>query len=531
MKPIIEDIQDLSESKELYDSRPNRFMIFTVYFILFMILIAIIWAIISNKEIIVKGNGLFKGNTNLYDVSSAVTGTITDNNITNGQYVKEGDILYTIHIEQLSETIFNYQNDLKEANDRLEILLGYEKSLDGNTEELEMLSENKFYDEFINRRNLLYTNMSLDDDDIKGKQALYKGNMDMYFEAISEYDQKIGKLNEVKRSISERNNYIDSTDNYYSSIVDSYLISYDYLSSQYDNKLFSYQKEIDEYKELLSNIQQRKEEESVSGNDQSVTSEETIEEQIESLSNEYDSLDKEKTKALSNLESQQLLSIEQQIANYNDAKISLNTSYTNAGLQYRSVSYVREETKDNAIILNEKAKIASEVLDYQQQVKEYEQYLNNYDIQNNNCYIRANNSGYFFAEKELKFGEYIQEGMSLGTIYPELNNDYYAEIYIDNKDIAKVKEGQVVKFEISAFPSREYGFFTGTIDNISKDIVKDQMTGNAFYLVKVHCNETEKTSDKGKTAIIKNGMACQAKIVVDEEKVFDYFLERINLSE
>ena len=373
--------------------------------------------------------------------------------------------------------------------------------------------------------------MSLDDDDTEGKQALYRGNMDIYSEAISEYEQKIKKLNEVKKCISERDNHINDSDNYYSSIVDSYLISYDYLSSQYDSKLFSYQKEINEYKELLSEGHQRNEGESVSGNDQSFVNEETINKQIESVSMEYDSLDKEKAKALSNLEKQQLLSIEQQIANYNDALISLNTSYTNAGLQYRSVSYVGEETKDTAIILSEKAKIFSEVLEYQQQVKEYEKYLNNYDIQNNNCFIRANNSGYYFAEKELKCGEYVQEGMSLGTIYPELDSDYYAEIYIDNKDIGKVKEGQVVKFEISAFPSREYGFFTGTIDNISKDIVMDQMTGNAFYLVKVHCNETEKTTDKGKIAIIKNGMACQAKIIVDEEKVFDYLLERINLVE
>ena len=34
MKPIIIDMKDMSDSTEVYDSKPNRFMIYTIYAIL-----------------------------------------------------------------------------------------------------------------------------------------------------------------------------------------------------------------------------------------------------------------------------------------------------------------------------------------------------------------------------------------------------------------------------------------------------------------------------------------------------------------
>ncbi|MCQ2550229.1 MAG: efflux RND transporter periplasmic adaptor subunit [Lachnospiraceae bacterium] len=47
----------------------------------------------------------------------------------------------------------------------------------------------------------------------------------------------------------------------------------------------------------------------------------------------------------------------------------------------------------------------------------------------------------------------MQEGTTIGMVYPETESKYYAEIYVENSDIAKIKEGQEVKFEISAYPS------------------------------------------------------------------------------
>ena len=100
---------------------------------------------------------------------------------------------------------------------------------------------------------------------------------------------------------------------------------------------------------------------------------------------------------------------------------------------------------------------------------------------------------------------------------------------MENTDIARVKEGQAVKFEIAAYPSGEYGYFEGIVENIARDISVDQSAGYAYYLVKVKCDNMTLKGKDGKEAKLMNGMACQAKIVIDEKNVLTYLLEKIDL--
>lgn len=57
----------------------------------------------------------------------------------------------------------------------------------------------------------------------------------------------------------------------------------------------------------------------------------------------------------------------------------------------------------------------------------------------------------------------------------------------------------------------------------------DESSGSAYYLVKVKCEQATFTNKEGKTGSIMNGMACQAKVVVDEENVLEYLLKKIEL--
>ncbi len=229
------------------------------------------------------------------------------------------------------------------------------------------------------------------------------------------------------------------------------------------------------------------------------------------------------------MELQQINSIEQQISGYNDTILSLKSNLTNAKLQLATVTDTDNESKERVAVLTEKGNVAAEILAYQDKVKECENYLKSYDIQNDNCIVKANMSGYFNTSKELKKGSYVQEGTTIGSIYPESESKYFAEIYVENSDIAKIKEGQEVKYEIAAYPSNEYGYFSGTVENIAKDISVEQSTGYAYYLVKVSCEDlTLKDKDNEEVSLI-NGMACQAKIVTDEENVLRYILKKIDL--
>ena len=548
MKPIIVDMKDMSDSTEVYESKPNRFLVYTIYLIFIILVVAVLWMALFKMDIVVKSNGIFKGSTAVYEISSGVTGSVKESHIENGQYVTEGDVLYVLSIDELSDTILRYQNELEAANARLEILSAYEKSLDGDKTDLEALSNNAYYDEFINRRELLYANINLSESDTAGQVTLYQDNVDSISETIAKYNKKIEKLNTVKQCIMTQNNSFDSSEGIYCSMVSSYLASYSYTALQYDNQINEYQRQINEYEEQIKKAEASKEDESatgdetVSGNDianengtyatqlSNVTVDiQALKKQRDALITARDSVKKEKTQALMNLELQQITTIEQQISGYHDTILSLETNLTSAKLQLDAVNGVDNETKETVAILTEKGNIATEILTYEDKVKECETYLKSYDIRNNNCIVKANVSGYFYLSQELKTGSFIQEGTAIGTIYPEAESKYYAEIYVENTDIAKIKEGQEVKFEIAAYPSSEYGYFEGTVENIAKDISVDQSKGNAYYLVKVKCENMILKGKDGEEATLMNGMACQAKIVVNEENVLTYLLEKIDL--
>lgn len=550
MKPIILDMKDISDSTEVYESKPNRFLIYTIYLILIILVVAVLWMRLFKIDVVVKSNGIFKGSNAVYEISSDVTGSVKETNIQDGQYVKEGDILYVLTIDELSDTILRYQNELEAAQARIKILSAYEKSLDGDKTELETLDDNPYYEEFVNRRKLLYANVDLNESDTEGQVTLYQGNVDSISGTIAKYNEKIEKLNVVKQCITARNNTFDASEGIYYSMISSYLASYNYTALQYDNQINEHQRQIDEYEE-----QMKKAEAEASIEDKTVTEEETVSDngistetisvvastenttanieelkkQRDALITAQDSAKKEKTRALRNLELQQITTIEQQIAGYNDTILSLETNLASAKLQLEAINSADNETKESVAILTEKGNVAAEILNYEDKVKECETYLKSYDIQNDNCVIKANVSGYFYIAQDLKTGSFVQEGTTIGTIYPETESKYYAEIYVENTDIVQIREGQDVKFEIAAYPSSEYGYFKGTVENIAKNISVDQSTGYSYYLVRVKCDNMTLKGKNGEEATLMNGMACQAKIVIDEKNVLTYFGEKIDL--
>lgn len=67
MKPIIIDINDLSESAEIYKAAPNKLMVIFIYIMLAFTLIAVGWMSIFSIDEVVKTDGiLMKNNDDKY---------------------------------------------------------------------------------------------------------------------------------------------------------------------------------------------------------------------------------------------------------------------------------------------------------------------------------------------------------------------------------------------------------------------------------------------------------------------------------
>ena len=508
MKPIIMDMKNMSDSTEVYESRPNPFIIYFIYFLVAMFGITIIWMIFSKIEIVVKSSGMIKSENEIYDVSSGITGKIVEVNVKDGQFVNEGDVLYTLEVISLGETIKYYQSEYNNVNARLEILHAYVNYLDGDSKALDPFSDNVYYNEICIRKHLLDINRNVSTEN-KSEIDSCEGNIAILEESISQYEGKIEKLNQVNSCIASRNNTFSNDDSYYKSLVDSYISNYNLTVSQYNKSILEYENLLEEYNKQVNK--------------------EDFETEISETTTKIESLNLEKEQALRNMELQQIAYVEQQIDGVKDTIFSLKSNLYMVDSQLKALNDEDSESSMQVYILNEKNTVLSEIHTYQSKKDEYENYLNRYDIQYNSCSIKAIESGYFYLRQDVKEGTYAQEGASLGTIYPEAQETFFAQVYVANSDIAKLKEGQSVKFEITAYPSSEYGYFTGKIINVHKDIVVDNTTGAAYYVVEVSCDNILLKNKKGEGATLLNGMACLAKIVVDEENLLEYLLRKIDL--
>lgn len=105
MKPIVIDINELNDSVEVYEAQPHRFILYSSYAILVIFFTAVLWTALFRIDIVVKCNGMFRSEEATYEVSSGVSGTIREVNVEEGQYVEKGDLLYSLDVESLEETI------------------------------------------------------------------------------------------------------------------------------------------------------------------------------------------------------------------------------------------------------------------------------------------------------------------------------------------------------------------------------------------------------------------------------------------
>ncbi len=103
-----------------------------------------------------------------------------------------------------------------------------------------------------------------------------------------------------------------------------------------------------------------------------------------------------------------------------------------------------------------------------------------------------------------------------------------ASVYINNKDIALVKEGMKVDINIEAFPSMEFGTIEGTLKSIGSDALPPTQE-RPFYAFPAKIELDRQHFEVNEKKIpIQSGMAVQASIKIGKRTVMDMFIDRMN---
>lgn len=251
MKPILLDMNDMSDSREVYESRPHPFFVLFIYLLMVMIVVALLWAAFFKIDIVVKGTGTVSAREDSSIITNTYAGAITKCNIVDGQIVNKGDVLYEVEAKNWDLQLNNYNTQLDQNEDRLVMMEAYLSWLMDNSIDLSGYTDNPYYDEYAARQKIVSLQMDLAQSEFSTQKEAYDAKLASGSTMITYYEEEINKLNQLSVGIRTRTNTFAETDSYYYAKLNNYITQYNNTVSQYDTTLASLQRELDQAKKDL----------------------------------------------------------------------------------------------------------------------------------------------------------------------------------------------------------------------------------------------------------------------------------------
>jgi len=116
MKPIVIKMKELSESTEIYEKKPNPAIVGFIYILLGILVIGILWMTCSKMDIVTEANGIILYTSDAFAVTCNYEARIIKCNVTDGQYVTEGTVLFELK-SLADDTKTEKDEDSKEDKD------------------------------------------------------------------------------------------------------------------------------------------------------------------------------------------------------------------------------------------------------------------------------------------------------------------------------------------------------------------------------------------------------------------------------
>lgn len=619
MKPIILNLNEMSDSREVYESKPNIFISIFIFLVLGIFFIALIWMYFGKIDIVVKSEGILRPNKQVATVVNNYTGTIEAVNIEDGQKVEKGDILYIIEHKDLLKQKDYYKEQLSEITKEITNQETYKKSI---VEGINYFNNDE--EEYYLKYRSFLINYKISQKDTEYKNKVRSLNQASVTKQLSKDKERLRNLNKLETAITSLQNPFHSIVNekVYYDLYTKYRSDYQTLEQKYDSveseiKLSttaeglvdslnyynmkktgltllkksieqgenlctdssSYSLQYEEYRskqaDLSTAYTQAKEDyemnkaleglavtgweveqseikvqdskraidtyktsylkdikNSITEAEKSITEFKLSQKSTLSKKELLAKNQEEKKEALLNFKLNYLVDLRNKTAALEDSISSLSDNLSNLKLENNKVLLTGGKRKIDASLEEYKNTEIRTVINGIKTDKDKKVELmaaiEKLDSQIEDTTVKATKSGVINSNTELVKGDTLSAGATVMTIIPDNEGSFKANIYVSNKDIGKLKEGMKVKFNVYALPNREYGYLTGCVTKISKDLKVDEKNARGYYLVEAAINSKSLYDSKGKVAALKAGMSCQAQMITENKRILKFVLEKMN---
>lgn len=536
MNPIVINMEDMSDSTEVYSSRPSPIFAILIWTLAGILVIALVWMGLFRIDLVTHADGMIRSGSTTATITNITDGTILSWDAEDGEYVKAGQTIYSVDPSELEKQEKSCVTELDKTEQRLEILEAYYKELDGESGALDKCKENSYYEEFKTKLDAVNISRDMVRADAGTQQSQYQNSLNSIDSSISSLTDQQAKLNQMISDMRNRTNSFSSDEVYYHTAVAGYIDQYNYTANQYDIQIAELKRAQETAEQQAESVVTQSGAETDSGTDAAAGALEgslagtgSNTQGVTDNSNAIAELENQKALALSQLETESIASVEQSLSSVQSNIESLKTNRSEAAGNLNGLDNGSLELSTDQIVTNEKNTVNTEINTYEGQKKEYEETLETVRTRIEECDVKAQTDGYLNLSAEKTSGDHVSAGEQIGNIVPDGNGIFRTVIYVENQDIGSVREGQKIKYEVASYPQTEdYGIFEGEVTSVSKDIKVNSETGMSYY--EVEATITARGGADGKeTPEFIQGMAVQAKLVTGKESVLRYLLEKIDL--
>lgn len=511
MKGMIQQISEITDSKEIYAARPHPFLGIFIYILLAALMALGGWMYYGEIDIVSKGRGVIRPNENMSMIRNKIGGVISENHLEEGKQVKKGELLFKIDYADLEIKQKQLKEKLAKEEKELQNLKKLKTSIEIDENLFSLDTEKEYYEKYIKY---------VQDGEALSKQVAIDTKMDEveieethiskvhYAKDIEKYTKKLVDLENYKASVEAKENKFEDQNCVEYLLFNTYIYNDKALEEQIKNHTLTYELNQElESENLLSinELEVSKKAMELAQNEQSKLRLNTLKE-IEDEIEAYTEL--------------------KETAKKEEEKLIVDSGLFSNKIEQRALS-IKQYKTDTLVDLNNQ--IQTLEVSFQSEVRELEVV----ELSIKECGIVAPIDGTINMLQNISVGDLMGEATEVATIIPKDSQLYKVEILVPNSEIAGLKKGEVVEYQFDALPYKEYGKLKGHITNISTDansLRKDGIGGSGYYITGALENK-EVYSYKGERIHLKVGMTCDAYIIVEQKKILYYLLEKINLKE
>ena len=449
-KQIIIPMNEITDSVEMLHEKPNKGMPVFTWILVLLLAAAISWCCIGEIDYFIKASGVVRPGENVSTISTLMTGRVETLNISEGDYVKKGNLLFKIDTADLEQSLSAYAKEKQRIETENLNLKKLEESIlsEENLFDMSNLDESAYYlkyEKYVSDLQSLseqYKNTSADTDIAADSAAI---SAESIKSQLAIYREELAGLKMLKSSVEADSDMFEDKSSVYA------LQYSDYRSaiSSYDNNITQKKSDKENAEPLFK----------AGGISQS---------EYDSICRSLENAKLEKDKYISEFK----LNIEQKITaaekNISDLEYSLN-SQNQSYSSYLDISHDEQLASEN-MKLEMLSGIADSIRSNETSIISIEKQIAEIELNIKNSEVIAPVDGTVNMYSDLSTADLVQSGQTIATIIPDTNGAYKLTMYLSSADISEAEIDQNVRLRFAAYPYQEYGELAGTVKSISTEI-------------------------------------------------------------